>query len=472
MNFRLVQPEQLNIRESRGLVKDIHDPVISVREPLSDYQTMLQLIHSDPTLSRAFDIIVEFSTYRGFDFIGADKAKRDKLRILFDSLNYRQVLPNIMYSLCYYGDSFMELRKNDSSKPNELWPLETTEMRIDYDVNGKVAGYIQRPFNITGMKNEEIKEKERTIVPKSDGGDGVRTYGVFWEPEEVIHTRMKWIGSQVYSYNPNEAIATLGSAKLYSDNYLMNIFMNMPPRYVAHLSGISQKDYQTAKREFQSTKTNYKKVIAFSRSSDPQSKLELKKIDPPYDKELIDVKRWLNNEVLKITGVPRSWIEESASENRGVTEAEQRPFDVRIQYIHRNVLEPMENGKLLPALGFFKKPSGTEKRVRLRHNEISRKGEKEILENVKVLKEMGLKPEAVVTYLDERGILGLDPDDFRTAEDMAMLAGKMMPGIPGGKDKDDFPSRKPMNKGMEDMTQNRNEAGVSDAGGKKIEART
>ena len=41
------------------------------------------------------------------------------------------------------------------------------------------------------------------------------------------------------------------------------------------------------------------------------------------------------------------------------------------------------------------------------------------------------------------------------------------PGVQGGKDKDSFPSRKPMNKGMEDMKSNLNEAGVSDASAKK-----
>ena len=249
----------------------------------------------------------------------------------------------------------------------------------------------------------------------------------------------------------------------------MNIFINMPPRYVAHLAGISRTEHAAAKQEFRSAKTNYKKTIAFSRSSDPQSKLMLQKVDPPYDKDLIEMMKWLNNEILKVTRVPRSWIEESGGENRGITESEQRPFDVRIQAIHRNILEPSLNLKLLPMLGFKQADNLEKMGVSLRYNEISRKGEKEILENTKQLKEMGLKPEAIVKYLDERGILGMDETDFQTAEEMATLSGKMMtPGVPGGKDKDLMPSRRRMNKSTKDMTQNRNEAGVSDAGGKKI----
>ena len=234
----------------------------------------------------------------------------------------------------------------------------------------------------------------------------------------------------------------------------MNIFMNMPPRYVAHLAGIGKTEFASAKKEFQAAKTNYKRTIAFSRSNDPQSKLNLTKIDPPYDKDLLEVMRYLRNEVLKVTRVPRSWVEESASENRGVTEAEQRPFDVRIQAIHRNILEPDVNRKLLPVIGHFKKGKEAKSRTVFRFNEISRKGEMEILQNTGLLRDMGLKPEAMVRYLDERGILGLDPDDF---EEQQL-----------NKNMELNPSRQRMNKSTQDMTQNRNERGVSDESGKKM----
>ncbi len=452
MQFILEEPEEIQIRESRGLVKDIYDPSIRVREPLSEYRTFLDLIHRDQTLASAFRIIVNFATYRGFDFIDGTKPERDSLRKLFDDLNFQQVLPNLMYTLCYYGDGFLELRRNNSKSINELWPLETTEMRIMYDEHGKVHGYVQRPFSITGMSEKDVLAKELEKLPEEEGGDGEKTRGVFFDKDEVLHFRMKWIGSQVYSYNPNEPISTIASTALYANNYLMNIFMNMPPRYVAHLAGISNSDFKIAKREFQSTKTNYKKTIAFTKSSDPMSKLTFNEIKPPYDETLIKIMKWVHNEMLKITGVPRSWIEESGTENRGVTEAEQRPFDVLIMSIHRCVLEPTINKELLPKIKSAKKAKS-----RLRFNEISRKGEKEILENANMLMNFGVKPEAMIRYLDERGILGFDEKDF----DMKRLN-------PAPINDTSSPSRKPMNKSTSDMTQNRNEAGVSDKSGKKM----
>jgi len=453
MRYELVTPETIQMRESQGLVKDIYDPSADIRQPLSEYRTMLQLIHSDNTLATAYDIVVDFATHRGFDFIQGDKTERDKHRVLFANMKFRPVLVNIMYQMCYYGDAYLELRRNGSKTINELWPLETTEMRIIYDIHGKVTGYVQRPFSLTGLSEEDIKEKEGTLKAPN--------MGIFFKPEEVIHFRMKWIGSQVYSYNPNEPISTVAATKLYAGNYLMNIFINMPPRYVAHLAGISKSEYATAKGQFQSAKTNYKKTIAFSRSSDPNSKLDIKKLDAPYDKDLIEIMKYLSNEVLKVTRVPRSWVEESGVENRGVTEAEQRPFDVRIQAIHRNILEPQLNMELLPKIespeetaNLDKKSKDTKKRVLLRFNEISRKGEKEILENAGLLRNMGLKQEALVTYLDERGILGLDPDDFEEKQEET----------PEGA----MPSRQRMDKATKDMTQKRNEAGVSDKSGKKM----
>ena len=434
MRFHLQVPEQIQIRESQGFVKDIYDPTSSVRTPLSEYKTFLDLIHRDGTLATCYDIITEFTTYRGFDFIRGDKSKRDKLRNLFENdLNFKQVLPNIIYSLLYYGDCFLELRKNNSATPNELWVLETTEMRIEYDKNGKVSHYIQRPFNMSGMTDEEAKTAEKE-------------QGVFWTPDEVIHFRMKWIGSQVYSYNPNEPISQVASTKLYAGNYLMNIFINMPPRYVAHLAGVSLTDYNNAKRDFQAAKTNYKKTIAFTRSSDPNSKLTINKIEPPYDQTLLDIMKYLNNELLKITRVPRTWVEGSQAENRGVGESLNLPFEVHIRYIHSNILEPPINRKLMKELGEEVKDI---KSPQLRFNEISRKAELEIIQNAGYLRNAGMKSEAYVRYLDERGILGFEPDDFEEMQQQD--------------DMDLSPSRKRMDKGVDSMTQNRDEAGVSDS---------
>ena len=441
MRLEYLRPE-IDIRTSRGLVKDVADQASSIREPLTEYQTMLELIHQDPVLARAFDIISDFSTYNGYDFIGGKRTDRQKLRDLFYSkLNFNEILPNIVRTGCYYGDTFLELRKEDSKTPNELHVLETTEMRIEYDIHGKVTGYVQRPFKLVGLSAEDILDKEKT-------------QGIFFQPEDIVHFRMKWLGSQVYSYSPIEPAATAISTKLYAQNYLMKLFMNMPPRYHMHLAGIGKADYEKAKAELQSAKLKYSKTIAITKSSDPQSKPTLTKIDPPYDEQLLDIMKYLRNEVLTITGVPRSWLQESASENRGITEAEQRPFDVRIKAMHRNVFEPPINNKLLPALGYSRTPTGSESKLLLRFNEISVKGETETLQNAGLLRDMGLKPKALVRYLDEHGIVGLDPSDF----DEQQLRKNMELN----------PSRERMDKGKEDMTNKIGEKGVSDEGEKKI----
>lgn len=444
MQYELMTPELIQVRSSRGLIKDIYDPVSSVRDPLSHYQTMLDLIHRDPTLAAAFGILTEFVTYRGIDAIGGTKDKRTELRLALDDLNWDEVETNLLRSLFYYGDAFLELRRGESSgKVKELFVLETTEMRIVYDIHGEVEGYVQRPFNLSGLSEGEIFEKEKSM-------------GVRFSPDEVIHFRMVWLGSQVYSYNPNEPISQAISTKLYAGNYLMNIFINMPPRYVAHLAGISNSDYLLAKQEFQMAKTNYKKAIAFTKSSDPNSKLQIQKIDPPYDKELIEIIKWLDNQILKVTRVPRHWVEQSDVENRGMGESITLPFEVRVKYIQRKILESKLNNELLPALGFYKKSKDSDSYLKLRYNEITWKGEKEILQNLGLLRDMGLKPDAVVRYLDERGILGLDPTDF----DELQLRKNMELN----------PSRSRMDKSTESMTQNRNSAGVSDESGKKMEA--
>jgi len=450
MRFELTTPETLQVRESMGLVKGIYDNTNLIRQPLSPYQTMLDLIHSDPTLATAYDIVVDTATYRGYDFTGGGLKQRNTLRNKFNEIKFKEALPNTMYQLCYYGDAYQELRKTKSATPNEVFPLETTEMRIAYNIHGKVDGYVQRPFSIAGLNLDEQKELEGTVKNPNQG--------VFFEPDEVIHFRLKWIGSQVYSYNPNAPITTAASTGLYAANYLQQIFMNMPPRYVSHLAGINKSEFASAKKEFQSAKTNYKKTIAFSRSSDPNSKLQIQKVDPPYDKELLEVMAHIRNEVLKVTRVPRSWIEESGGENRGITESEQRPFDIRIKAIHRNIIEPQINRSLLKALGFAKKGKDAEDKVMFRFNEVSLKGEKEILEGAGRLRDMGLKPKALVRYLDERGILGLDENDFEVEQ--------------LNKNMELNHSRARENKTTGDMKSNLNERGVSSTSGKKMGVET
>ena len=471
MRFNLTIPETIEIRESKGLVKDIYDPAIAIRQPVSEYQVMLNLIHRSDTLATAYNILVDFLTYRGWDFIRGNKAQRDELRQIFTDLNFRQALPNICYQLLYYGDCFLEKRKNNSAKVNELWPLETTEMRIIFDEHGKVHGYVQRNFSLNGMTEDQILAKEKKVIPLEDGGDGKQTYGVFWAKDEIIHFRMKWIGSQVYSYNPNEPIAQVAATSLYAGNYLMNIFINMPPRYVAHLSGISQSDHNKAKTEFQSAKTNYKKTIAFTRSSDPNSKLSLEKIEPPYDAELMAIMKYLDAKLLKITRVPKTWVEGADTENRGVGESLMLPFEACIKSIHRNILEPQINSDLLSDLGYYKKGKESESYVEFKFNEPSLKAETDILANAASLQAMGLKSEALVRYLDFNGILGLDPEDFEDLRAMEMFSGTFGKGFSKdgeGKVQDTESSRRPMNPRMESMTQNRDSAGTSKESAKRM----
>jgi hypothetical protein len=450
MQFRInedVFEPELGLRSSLGFVKDTHDSSTRVRNPLGDYQTMLDLLRRDPVIMTAFNIFVKASLSRGFDFIQGSKKQRNDARELFEDLNWLGVDSNLKYQSLNYGDAFLELRKQDSrGRPDELWPLESTEMRINYDVHGKIPddkAYVQRPFNITSdMTTGDVEEQERT-------------HGQWFSKEQVIHFRTVWIGSQVYSYIPMESASTAISSKLFSTNYLMNIFNNMPPGYLAHLAGGSEKARKTLKTELQSTKTNYKRRIAVSSSPDVQSKLQIQKLDPPYDTQLLDVIRYFRREILMLTHVPQSWVEESAGENRGITESEQRPFDIAVKYFQMNPYEMNVNRHVMPLLGFKTKGTEAKKKIKFKYNALHHKEEKEILLNASMLQNFGAKPEALVRYLDNRGILGFDPTDF----DVMQM----------GKNMETNPSRQRMDKSTDTMTNKLDSQGVSAQGKAKSE---
>ena len=449
MHFNFNEPNrerypEIGMRASLGFVKNIYDPIVRVREPLSDYQTMLALMRRDNDLVTASDIITDFSTYRGYDFIRGNRDQRDKLRDKFEDLNWLPVDKNLKQSCFWYGDAFLEQRDLDNKgKVDELHPLETTEMRIAFDKHGELdpqKAYVQRPFRLTGLTKDQILDKELS-------------QGVWFSEDQVIHFRAKWVGSQVYSYNPLESATTAISTKLYASNYLMNIFINMPPSYLIHLAGAGEKQRKELKADIQQGKTNYKKNILISSSSDPSSKIQVEKIESPLDPNLQIVQKWLKREVLKVTRVPMSWVEESASENRGITESQQRPFDVKIISLQRDPFEVQINRKLLPALGFKTKGTGAESKVRFKYNTTSFKEEAEILQNAGLLRDMGLKPKSLVNYLDNRGILGLDPDDFEEEQSQ--------------KNVELNPSRQRMDKNTQDMTNKLDSQGVSKQGEQK-----
>ena len=439
----------IDVRVSRGFVRHNFSKVPPggkrITDPTNSYLLLDQMVRNDEVISTAFDTTVDMATRNGFSFVSKTKMKgeeqikkRDEIRKRFFELNFCEEMDNVFYSELRYGDSFLEMVE-EKGRVTELHNLETTEMRIKYDEHGKIFAYVQRPFNIATLHEDELRKREEDM-------------GIFFAPEEVIHFTIKKVGSQVYSQTPLEPVARLWAIKALGHAYLADTMRNLPTEQFIHL----KRANETSKREFMSNLQRRKQMAGQPAVSygDENSGIEIS--NQPFEggKPILSVLEYLREAVLMVTRVPPVWVGlvNKQGANRGNSEAQIFSFETRIRKLQQR-FEDKINRELMPKLGL----SDWE----FKFNSITARNEKEIVENASVFKGMGIEPEAIVRYLQRNGITDFMSDDFVTLEPQVLGGGNQAASNLTA------PSRRGENPAVDKMTNNLNRAGVSEAGAKK-----
>jgi len=438
----------IDVRSSRGYTKDFgfkfgSDIVTGLKPPDVHYDILLDMFRSDPVLATAIDITVEACTSNSFKFIGENaRSVKEAQKLFFDKFDFDRVLDNILYSLLIFGDAYLELRK-EGNQITELHPLETTEMLIKYDQHGEVEKYIQQP-----------------------PGKGQDAW-VNFEPDSVIHFRLKWIGSRVYSYNPNEPIVNSYATKVYAYNYLKNIFANLPPELIYVLKGASEEDIAEFKANLHRIQNNPKEKLIVKVNSDDE--FDVKEFQVKFDNGLGQVLDHLRQEVLMITRVPPIWVGMVQQGNRSTDEALIYPFEIRVRKL-QHIISSDINKFLLTKLGL--------KNLKFKFNPVAFSSEKSIMDVANVMKGLGLEPgkegdeHPIVHYLNEKGIQIPAGTKIASAEEMMERQARMNPEAETATGQsENAPSRKRENKNTDNMTSKLDEKGVSAAGKEKQEKR-
>jgi len=440
----------MDTRASRGIARGFSNPVPGQGvQPPNSYIAMEQMWKRDEVISTAFDTTVDMVTRNGYDFVGikpTDKAIRNIERAtkLFKELNFDEVLKNLVYQMLAYGDAFLELRRTEGTKIDELHPLETTEMYIDYTKNGKILGYIQKP---------RLSSIARQSTPSS----------VDFNSDSVIHLRLKWVGSQIYSQTPLEPISRIWATKQNAFNYLDQLFINLRPELFIHLKGASKDQYNDTREVlWQSKMMPSRPVITYGSET---SSTEVKEISANFGNQqgLFSVLEYLRESALMITRVPPVWVGlvNKDGANKGNSEAQIFSFETRIKRIQKDI-ETKINNLLMPKLGF--------QFIEFNFNPISFKSEKEAIQNAAVLSSINIKPSGIMKYLKRNGITDFSEDDFTTPEEMMeQMQGMGSDDGSGNQTSRNkvSPSRKPSDKMS--VTNNRDQTGSSSAGAKKRE---
>lgn len=429
----------IDTRASRGIVKDFdfqygRDQATGLQPPDIHYDILLDMFRADPVLSTAFDITVDAVTQNGFRFLGKNKDLiKEANKLFYNTFDFDRILDNILYSMLIYGDAFLELRRFDGSEQiKELHPLETVEMKIDYTENGEVTGYIQVP-------------------------PGKASKPIYFTPENVVHFRMKWIGSRVHSYNPNESIAKSYATKVYANDYLQRIFRFLPPKMIHILNNANDDEIQKFKEDNYRVSKNPRLDLIVKANGKPSDSYDFKEFQVKFDNGLGMVMDYLRQEVLMITRVPPIWVGLMGQGNRSTSEALIYPFETRVRKLQK-IISSHLNKFLLPQLGLSS--------LDFIFNPVSFSTETSIVQIAGQMKAMGIDAKEgddhpVIHYLKAKGIQ--IPDSTFMPEIDPMEAGS--PQI----QKDTATSRQRENKQTGKMTSKLNEKGVSAAGKEKMD---
>lgn len=419
-------------RASKGIVKEFFtfykDKSKRYKDALVDYKTLLDMVMNDTVLFSALKLTVNLATQNGYDFHGDNKRQIKEARKFFsDTLDFDQVIKNILWQLLIFGDSYLEIRWNESKTAvKEIHPLESSQMRVNFTESGEIIGYTQK-----------IDGKDEENWPR-------------FAIDEIIYFRRHWIGSQVYSYAPFKSLARSYSTKIFSNDYLQAIFRNMPPKIIYHLSRASKEQKEMFFQNLIKAKTNpMMDIIAQTNEGSFDARL----LQVSFDNGLMEVLKHLQKEVLMITMVPPHWIGLLDGANRGIGENVVIPFETEIKELQQKVASRI-NKELLPKLGLAK--------IKFQWNPISLSDEEKIIKNAGQLKAMSLDSESIIQYMRDKG-LNLH-ENAKIEEILPIHAGS--PQI----QQDSAPSR--ARKGKGDLMGNELDSkGVSAAGKEKLEAR-
>lgn len=405
--------ELIDTRSSKGDV--ISYQINSSVPETDDIKIFLDMVRQDPIINAAFDATVDVLSYNGWDFIPLKSTKTEealRLKQRFENeFKFSEMIDNWVYSLLYYGDSYMELVRDDYNQITELHILESTEISMDYDIHGNVNRYIQNP-------------KQQSQVT--------------WNPESIIHTSLKKIGSNVYSYRPLEPIAREYVTNIFARDYLKNSFRFCPPKMVYSIDTTNKTSQQAFKENLRAAKTNPAiDLLGYG-------KVDVKELGIPIRKEMLDVLDMLRSHMLAITRVPPLWLGfVGDSQNRGNAEAEIFGFETRIKKLQR-ILEIAINSELLVKFGI--------KNIIFKFNPFSLKDEKSIFENAERMIKIGINKKKVAEYMTIRGVTVLESDITE----------------PTQHDNDLDPSRRRMDKSVDNMNSEIESKGVSEKGGNKL----
>ena len=308
-----------------------------------------------------------------------------------------------VYQLLWNGNAFFEIKFNNK-KLKEMYSIDPETMYIETYKDGSVKRYRQ---NIHG-KN------------------------IYFSPDEIIHISIDHVDSSIMGNAWIKSLKRTLHRKAIAEWYLDWLFSN---NKFAPLINIAAEDMTTEVwsqivQQFRARGADPDKFQDFN--SFPEDRIELIRLfsldDVAKVQEYIDSQK---QQIIKVLQVPPIISGTVDNSNRSNSEIQARFVFYNTITAFQNIVEEELNYELLKKLRW--------EGVQFQFHRVDQRSDLEVLQNVKIMRDLGFTDEAIEYYLRENNFTLPMIEDVFKGESSA-------PEEPVEEDLDDYDSRQPRDK--------------------------
>jgi plasmid stability protein len=377
--------------------------------PTANYRYIHRQILEDEEVRGFYGFLVDAIVQSGYRLVGDNEAEVKKATKKLESLKFNKFRKGMYFKCLTEFHDFIELIPNkEGNEIAELKHQPNYAMEPIKTKRGVLKGFVK-----TDIDGKEVKWKLNEMAHIS-----VEDFdGTFWNTPQIVTL---------------ERLITL---KKFVMEHLLRKFKNNVFKQHFHLQNANEDEVKEIIRNMIIT-TEEREKFFVTAGTDP---LVGKKMDEETSVlPLIELLNKIRNMMLTLIRVPPIIAGTVDNSNRSNSDTQANfTFIMRIKSFLCDIEDEI-NAELLPLLGF--------KDVKLKHNTINLKEDKEWLEMGNQLVAMQANKEKVLGWLNDKG-LELPEDLFEGMEDEKNENEDKMPFAPNS---NLFPSRKPVQKDTAD----------------------
>jgi|TARA_R100000501_G_C2622000_1_gene115258 hypothetical protein len=360
--MEIVYTDEILERASRGYI----DGYYSSKEPTTDkpsLDTVLRVFRSEPTVVSAIRAISDEIIKNGY-LIKTENKQLKKIieKDLLKKYRFKRILRRLVYNLLIYGNVFVEVVYKDN-QPAELHLLETTDMEIISNEHGEVLGYKQ--------------EHDGKIVN--------------FTTEECVHLSLNNITSALWGEVDMKVLYQTISLKQFLEKFLINLFRYNKFRDAWKIESADEVQIKNFINDLKLARDQPDKELVVEGEITKIAGREINDLD-----KLVELLNYTRQQILTLLRVPPIIAGIPDNSNRSNSEVQARKaFDGRVKSI-QDVISDELSWELFPKLGW--------ENADIEFGPIDKRAEKDDIEIIKALKEIGIDDDTLLKYIKQVGI--------------------------------------------------------------------